>query len=152
MENEGGYSENKNDKGGKTKYGISLRFLRGIGIQKAINDLSKQEAENIYKQHFWFSNSCDKIKNEKVAIKLFDMCINFGGKTAIKMFQKVVGVSQDGIIGTKTLQALNDKGEDEVLNGLIQACETRYNEIIKNAPNQKVFLKGWMTRARRIPT
>ena len=29
-ENEGGYVNDKNDKGGATKYGVSLRFLKGL--------------------------------------------------------------------------------------------------------------------------
>lgn len=151
LENEGTYSNNKNDNGGATNFGISEKFLKSIGISKNVKTLKLEEATKIYEKYFWISNSFHKIKNENIAIKLFDMSINFGGKTAIKMLQQNIGVFQDGIIGQKTLSAIESFSEAEILEGLIKTCEKRYQKIIERNPSQKIFEKGWMKRAKRIP-
>lgn len=166
LENEGGYSEHRNDPGGATKYGISLRFLKRLPIdegdinedgkidEKDIQALSLEEAKEMYKKHFWFSASCDRIKQARIAVKLFDMAVNFGVKTAARMLQKVIGTDQDGIIGPKTLSKINKVDLIDcpsILNRLCNVCEEKYMAIVERAPEQKVFLNGWLKRAKRIP-
>ena len=56
-----------------------------------------------------------------------------------------------GIVGPKTISACEAKETDEVLRGLVQVCERRYNAIVEKDSSQGVFLKGWLRRAMRIP-
>lgn len=166
LENEGGYSEDQNDLGGATKYGISLRFLKGLPIdegdinedgkidEKDIQVLSLEEAKEMYKKHFWLSASCDKIEPARIAVKLFDMSVNFGVKTAVRILQKIVGTKQDGIVGPQTLCSINTMHEihqADLLKGLVNACIDRYRKIVEEKPGQRVFLKGWLKRAKRTP-
>lgn len=163
LENEGGYSNNPCDAGGASKYGISLRFLKGLPIDEGdinkdgkidkedIQTLSLEEAKEMYKNHFWLSASCDKIKSRRVAVKLFDMAVNFGVKTAVRMLQKIVGAQQDGIVGPQTLGIVNNMHAADLMKSLVRACEGRYRSIVERNPKQEVFLKGWLKRAKRTP-
>ena len=45
---EGGYSDDENDKGGKTKYGITEEEARDFGYKGNMQDLTKDFAKNIY--------------------------------------------------------------------------------------------------------
>jgi lysozyme family protein len=98
---EGGVSNNPNDGGGLTKYGISKRAYPGEDI---IN-LSLDRAKRIYHQDYWGPAGCDTVP-DAIKFDLFDMAVNSGVKTAIKTLQKAVGQFEDGILGPKTLQAV----------------------------------------------
>jgi lysozyme family protein len=63
LNNEGGYNNNSNDKGGATKFGISSRSYPDVDIA----NLTKTEAKNIYKRDFWDNYLYKKIENLEVA-------------------------------------------------------------------------------------
>lgn len=98
---EGGVSNNPADGGGLTKYGISKRAYPGEDI---IN-LTLDRAKRIYHQDYWGPAGCDTVP-EAIKFDLFDMAVNSGVKTAIKTLQKAVGQFEDGVLGPKTLQAI----------------------------------------------
>ena len=58
---EGGYSNDKADKGGKTKYGIIEVEARKYGYKGDMKDLTKEIAEDIYKNKYYLSNNLDKM-------------------------------------------------------------------------------------------
>lgn len=98
---EGGVSNNPNDGGGLTKYGISKRSYPGEDIL----NLTLDRAKRIYLQDFWGPAGCDTVP-DAIKFDLFDMAVNSGVKAAIKTLQKAVGQFEDGILGPKTLQAI----------------------------------------------
>lgn len=57
---EGGYSNDKADKGGKTKYGIIEVEARKYGYQGDMKNLTKEIAEDIYKNKYYLSNNLDR--------------------------------------------------------------------------------------------
>ena len=65
---EGGYSNDKADKGGKTKYGIIEVEARKYGYKGDMKDLTKDIAKDIYKNKYYLSNNLDKIKDKRVEI------------------------------------------------------------------------------------
>ena len=54
--------------------------------------------------------------------------------------------SPDGIIGPKTLAAINSANPRELFDRLWQARKQFYLNIVKRDPTQKEFLNGWMNR------
>ena len=76
LNNEGGYSNNNNDNGGETKYGISKRMYPDLDI----SSLKIDEAIRIYYRDFWSTNRYYEIDDEKIAAKIFDFSINIGVK------------------------------------------------------------------------
>ena len=154
LKNEGGFIDNKNDKGGVTNYGISLKFLKAINEKATYEDikkLSKEQAVLLYKQHFYLKNNLNKINDLKICYYLLDMCINHGSKKAIIILQSCLeSVKIDGVCGKETINKTNEVFSTPLLNKLIEKRVEFYNNIVKSNPTQKVFLKGWLRRSRDV--
>lgn len=161
LENEGGYTD---DTGGPTKYGVSLRFLKTLPTIEAdinhdgkvtvedIEDLTWEDAYNIYNREFWKRLRLGEIQSPRIATKILDMTINLGPATAVKMVQRTVETKQDGIIGPKTIAAINKaymKGEDNFILRLCYAQGDRYLELIFKNPKLWKYRDGWLTRAEK---
>lgn len=169
-ENEGGYVNDKNDKGGATKYGISLRFLKGLERDegdingdgevdiKDIRGISEEEAKAFYETHFWNQAKCERLKDRQIAIKVFDMCVNFGVNGGIRILQKAVNkmyekyvLTVDGKIGPRTLEAVNNAEPRKLMKYVVMWCENRYKQLVFANQDYERYLKGWLRRAKRIP-
>ncbi len=158
---EGGLSNNKFDKGGVTKYGISLRFLKDEGIdidedgdidKDDILWLSKEQAEQLYYNFFYLRVKADKIKSRKVATHLFDIAVNSGVTRAGILIQKTLRnigkqIKIDGVIGNITLGILNNADSNLVNKNLVDVRLDFYNQIVADDPSQVIFLNGWRNRA-----
>ena len=140
--NEGGYVDDPNDKGGETKYGISKRSYPSVDIK----NLTTDEAKAIYKLDYWDRVKGDEIRSDLIAFELFDTAVNMGVRTASKLIQGCVGVHPDGIIGNKTLEAINSTDEELLLLRFKLAKVARYAYITKKRPANRKFLLGWINR------
>jgi len=154
LQHEGGLSNHSSDPGGITKYGISLRFLKSnkIDINKDgkidandIINLTIDEASIIYKEYFWNKMKLDYIDNELLKLHLFDMGVNAGTKTAIKLLQRIVGASQDGVLGNMTASKVTSYIRD-IVEDYSTARKDYYSYIISKNPKLSVFRKGWFRR------
>jgi lysozyme family protein len=99
---EGGYVNHKADPGGETKYGITKRTYPGENIR----GMTLARAKEIYRRDFWGPAGCDAVP-DAIKFDLFDAAVNSGCRQAVKFLQGAVGTVQDGLLGPKTLQALN---------------------------------------------
>ena len=147
---EGGYSNNPNDKGGATKYGITENVAKAYGYD--VSSLTKEQAKEIYYKGFYLKNKLDKIASDKVALSIFDWLVN-SGIWAIKKAQLTLcnlgyKVDIDGIIGRDTLNSLNSVNVNEFLNEYHRIQKLFYEAIVKNNQSQKVFLNGWLNRIK----
>ncbi|MFQ5479794.1 MAG: glycoside hydrolase family 108 protein [Thermodesulfobacteriota bacterium] len=89
---EGGYVYDARDPGGETKWGISRRTYPTLDIK----DLTKQEAEDIYRHDYWEKLGCDNLL-WPVNLVVFDTAVNMGGARA-KDFLSRTPYWQDYII------------------------------------------------------
>ncbi|MGB4817554.1 MAG: glycosyl hydrolase 108 family protein, partial [Saprospiraceae bacterium] len=98
---EGGYSNDPDDPGGETQWGISKRSYPSLNIK----DLTREQAIALYHRDFW-----NKIGGESfptsIGFQLMDFAINSGPSTALRALQRAVGVADDGHIGPFTLAAI----------------------------------------------
>lgn len=166
LQNEGGFVNNKNDTGGATNYGISLRFLKNgnidINLDGYINiqdilALDKAKASKIYQEHFWDNHQYKNIRNAQIAAKIFDMSVNMGAYQTHKILQKAINqvndkyLAVDGIFGTNTLATINKLirigKSEQLLNAIRTQCAIFYKSLVIANPKLKVFLKGWLRRA-----
>ena len=159
---EGGYSNNKNDHGSYTKFGVTLKTLnswRGKECsQEDVKALTKQEAAEIYKAEYFYKPRIDKLPLELQPV-VFDMAVNMGPKQAIKIFQAVIDrywrkTSIDGIIGPVTIKSAkglaNFHDDNFVIEQITEERIKFYRNIVKRDPSQIVFLNGWENRAREF--
>lgn len=98
---EGGYALDRRDPGGETKYGISRASYPGEDIP----GMTLERARAIYLRDYWGPAGCDAMP-AGARLQVFDTAVNSGVKAAIRMTQRAVGVTDDGILGPHTLQAL----------------------------------------------
>ena len=150
---EGGYSNNPDDKGGETKYGISKRAYPKLDIK----NLTLKDAQDIYYRDYWCINNLDYIEDLKIALEVFDTGVNMGVKTASKMLQEALNLLNrngsnfsdltiDGDIGKKTILAY-DKVDKAILLKVLNGLQfKRYVEIVERDKTQEVFFNGWMKR------
>jgi len=138
---EGGYNDDEFDLGGETKYGIAKKFFP----DEDIKNLTIDRAKEIYWEKYWQPMRLDSIDNQESALELFDMGVNAGIRTAIKMAQNIVKAIPDGDLGSKTAFAINDYGTKFVTE-YKEARRMYYVDITINRPTNIKFLKGWLKR------
>ena len=140
LKNEGGYVNNPNDPGGETNFGICKKSYPKVDIK----NLTKDGAKAIYKKDYWDKVNGDQINDQNLATSVFDFAVNAGTGTAIKQIQKTLNVTADGVLGPKTMAALNSS------SGLSKSFAKRrvryYIDIVKNKPTQIEFLVSWINR------
>jgi lysozyme family protein len=109
LKHEGGWVKDENDPGGETNFGISKRAYPDLNIK----ELTRDDAKRIYKRDYWDAIRADEMP-EPVAVGVFDMAVNAGNRTAVRLLQRAVRVTDDGIIGPVTLAAVNSTKPDEI--------------------------------------
>lgn len=138
---EGKYSNNPNDPGGPTCWGVTEKVARANGYQGDMRDFSQNSAKVIYRALYWDAVRADELP-ESVRFDVFDGAVNSGVVQSIKWLQRAVGVADDGVLGSKTLAALNAE------NGAVIAA--RYNGhrlmFMTNLKTWSAFSGGWSRR------
>ena len=141
-----------NDSGGATNKGVTLAtFRRFKGASAAVDELKAITDEDwtaIFKTMYWDKCRADEINSQAVANLIVDWYWMSGTK-AIKYVQRLIGATEDGIVGKQTLARLNAKGEGLVLP-IYNYRKDFYHRIEANRPTQKRFLRGWLNRLNAL--
>jgi len=149
------YENDPVDHGGATKFGVIVDDLKNLNIDenhdgiidwKDIRDLTESDAQSIVKKEYWDVVKADQIINQSVAEMLADFGFNCGIKYAAKKIQKILGLTVDGNVGPKTIQAINSANQQDLFNKLVAIRKQHYKDIVSNNPTQNRFMKGWMNR------
>ena len=138
---EGGYSNNPNDPGGETNWGITVAVARENGYVSSMKDMDQSVAKTIYAKKYWLP-VFDDLPYE-VAFQVFDAAVNSGVGQAVRWLQRAVGAADDGKLGPVTLQAA--KAADPLKLVLLFNAERL--AFMTNLSTWSSFGKGW---ARRI--
>lgn len=148
--NEGGYSNRKDDLGGETKYGITKSTAKTHGYTGDMRKLTEKQAIRIYKEGFWYKSKLQEVKSPKIAFLIFDANINHGLNSSAKMLQRAINrvynqseVVVDGIVGQKTIAAVNHADENALIFNLT-AERLRFFTSIKKT--WEANGKGWINR------
>ena len=146
LEHEGGYVNDPKDLGGETKYGITKRFYPDVDIK----NLTIEQAKEIYKKDYWDKNRVESLPQNLWHI-YFDMCVNMGKRTAVKVLQRAAvnkgrNIDVDGGLGPMTIGALKGVELDRV-----RAFRVKYYvDLITARPEQEKFFLGWFRRATEV--
>lgn len=136
--NEGGFVDHPRDPGGATNFGITQRVARANGYQGDMRALPLSMALSIYEKDYWAPIKADQLPGH-LRFHVFDAAVNSGAGQAIKWLQSAAGVTQDGVIGPRTLSAAS-----MVTPAKYSAIRLRFMTDLSTWP---AFGKGW---ARRI--
>lgn len=162
LANEGGFSNDPEDSGGATNFGITHAELSlWVGHNTSVDDvknMTKDVAKAIYAKNYWNPLNLDQIESTRVATVIFDQGVNGGLMKAGEWAQICCNVIDqanlevDGQIGPKTADALNRVYTVQFIQTFSALSWAYYIRRVVEAPSQKVFLNGWIARAKRYLT
>jgi len=157
---EGGATETNDpdDSGGRTKYGISERAHPEAW---ADGDVSYDEARTIYEKVYILDEKFHLIPDEKLKHQVIDFGVPSGPDRAARLLQQVLGVPVDGSIGPKTLEAIKNYPSGKLFGidvpGIVllnlafrDAREIYYAALAKRRPKDLKYLVGWLRRAQEF--
>lgn len=175
---EGGFVNDPTDKGGSTNKGVTIGTWKQVGYDKdGDGDIDVQDLrlltvadvrDRVLKPHYWNRWLGDLIFDQRLANLVVDW-VWASGSWGIKIPQRVLGVKQDGIVGVRTVQALNRgfdpdelfellyKARVDFIKGIVKRSVDAYKsknpecterDLLKHT--QKRFEKGWMARLADI--
>ena len=150
LAHEGGYVNDPQDPGGETKYGISKRSYPHLDIA----NLTREEAIAIYRRDWWERYRIGEIEDVAIASKVLDLFVNVGPIQGAIIVQRALhacgrrDVEIDGIIGSRTLAAINSVRPRAALLAAIKAeAAAYYRFLVERRPELRRFEQGWITRA-----
>lgn len=142
------YTNDPNDRGGPTKYGISQRSYPNLDIK----NLTLERALAIYKRDFWDAYSLSAIENQNLAEIVFYLIVHSGENAAIKIVQRALNacgypIKVDGDIGPRTRAAINHAHVGWLTDSIRVAVCKWYLSIVDRDATQKKYFVGWIRRA-----
>ena len=175
----GGYTDDDNDHGGPTKYGLSLRFLvaacahdpalkarldvdnNGRLDAVDVRGLTSDAAEDVFREGFWVQPGFATLPQPFDAA-MFDQGVNGGEAAAVKLLQRTCNaltpgacmLAVDGALGlatrTRLDRVIRERMAASVLAQMRKLAAARYIELVALDPSQRKFLAGWLTRAEEL--
>ena len=156
LEREGGYVDNSADRGGPTKFGITLKTLKawrgdptlGKPVTRAedVEGLDEAEARAIYYSEYYDKPKISLVANVRLRVFALDSAVQHGPTRAIRWLQEIAGVPVDGILGPVSLSAINQIDSDGLYRRMVAERCRFYGRIITSDPTQAVFAAGWANR------
>lgn len=149
LRHEGGFVNHPADPGGMTNLGCTkATWEQWVGrkvTETEMRALTPSDVAPLYKKRYW-----DKVMGDDlptgVDYAVFDAAVNSGVTRASRWLQQAVGVTDDGVIGPKTLIAV--KATDPLT--LVQWFNKRRAEFLKGLTTWDAFGKGWGRRVMEV--
>ncbi len=148
-----GWSNDPDDPGGATMVDVTIgayadfRRSKGLGLpgENDLRQIAFDEWREILKTMYWDTWNADYIESQGLANLLVDWVWASVPKS-IKRAQKVIGVKADGIVGDKTLSAVNGKDPEMLFSMIRNARESHY----RSCRGAWKYLRGWLRRLDAI--
>lgn len=155
------FTDRASDRGGPTKYGITLQTFReergAYATAQDLKRLTEDEARVIYRQRYIRRPGFDRILDPQLRAFLIDFGVNSGPKRAVLALQAFLGVTQDGIIGVETITRLASIDAARTYSEMLRSRLRLYVELVLGDPAVKAFravrkntqlenLRGWTNR------
>lgn len=160
---EGFDSDDAADRGGATRWGISLRLLRsepdrdhdgitdgdlnrdGVVDERDVRYVDKPTALRIYREEFWGECRCGDLP-VGLDVAIFDAAVNSGQRYARRWLQSGLGVKIDGQIGPATLAAAQSANLTALIPDMLSHRAEFYADIVRSDSTQAKFERGWFRR------
>jgi len=149
IKSEGGFVNNPKDPGGMTNLGVTRSawqgFLNRDVTEIEMRGLTPEAVKPFYKSLYW-----DRIKGDSlpsgVDYAAYDLAVNSGPHKAAQYLQEIAGAPVDGMIGPKSLEAIQSCDAKETADAI---CDMRL-EFLKKLSTFDTFGKGWSRRVADV--
>lgn len=132
-------SDDPDDRGGLTRWGISQRAYPNEDIR----NMTEARAKELFRRDYWEGCQCDRLP-DALAIVMADAAFNQGCGTAIRLLQKALNVKVDGVMGPVTIGMAVRNGDPDHLNEFIA------HRLLRYAGGQPKFRRGWFLRVLKL--
>jgi len=146
LKSEGGWVNNPADPGGETNLGVTKKvWEEWVGHEvKTMKDLTPADVAPMYKAKYWMACYAPQLKTG-IDYALFDAAVNMGSGRAIKLLQECLGCVPDGTIGPRTLQLIDQKKPQDVIEAFSKRKIDFYESL-----NKPQFINGWLKRVEQV--
>lgn len=149
LKHEGGYVNDPLDSGGRTNLGVTQRvweeFVGHPVTEADMKALTPEKIAPMYKLKYWNPSYCEVLP-KGLDYVVFDFAVNAGTGRSVKTLQQAIGCVADGVIGPKTMAAINDANPKDLITKFSDARADFYQGIVARKPDQARFIKGWLNR------
>ena len=152
LKHEGGFVNDPLDySGGMTNLGVTKRVWEefvGHPVSEAdMRALTPEKVGSMYKLKYWNSSYCEVLP-KGLDYVVFDFAVNAGTGRSVKTLQQAIGCVADGVIGPKTMAAINGANAKDIIAKFSDARTDFYQGIVARKPDQVRFIKGWLNHHR----
>jgi len=120
--------------------------IEKLSVYMSNNIENIEEVKKIYKKEYWDMGKLDYVKDQEIAEIIFIIGVNIGIKKAIKIAQRIVNVTDDGVVGPITLKALNSFDENKFIKEYKERAKNYYTNLAINNSKYQRYLQGWLNR------
>ena len=149
LKHEGGYVNDPLDAGGRTNLGVTQRVWEefvGHPVSEAdMRALTPEKVAPMYKIKYWNPSYC-AVLPKGLDYVVFDFAVNAGTGRSVKTLQSAIGVVADGVIGPRTMAAINGANAKDLVAKFSDARTDFYQGIVARKPDQARFIRGWLNR------
>jgi lysozyme family protein len=159
---ESGFADVEGDRGGMCYVGITYknypnwsgwifileRLKEGPIPRGTLFPQLNKAVSDFYRYEFWDALHLSQVEDQAVADQLLAIAVHYTRPKATMRIQKVLNTKYnhtlkvDGVMGDKTIAAINSVNGFELNNSLFKATVTKYLES-----EQTQFIKGFVARA-----
>jgi lysozyme family protein len=149
LKHEGGFVNHPKDPGGMTNLGVTRTnwelYLDHDVTEADMRALTPEMVKPFYKKNYW-----DRIRGDElpsgVDYAAYDLAVNSGTGRAAKYLQQIAGVTADGVIGPRSMEAIKKCDAEDVVD---EICNMRMT-FLEGLGTFETFGKGWTTRVNDV--
>lgn len=169
---EGGFIDDPDDRGGATKFGVTIHTMRNLGLDldrdgdvdvADVRLLTRAQATNIFMKHYFKQPHIDHLPAALQPV-VFDMYVN-AGSNAVKILQSVLRefgaiITVDGCLGPQSFEAakiVQEKAKDFLVDAYAIARRNYYFNLADRRVASRKFARsraggkgGWIHRAEEF--
>jgi hypothetical protein len=109
-----------------------------------------EKVQGVFHNKYWSGLKLDRVDSQKIAEEIFLFAVLSGSKTSAKVAQRLIGVKADGLIGSISLDAINNYNED-LFDIKFDEVEIGYlSTLAEDKPQFSKFLNGWVNRSYAV--
>jgi len=147
LKSEGGWVNNPKDPGGETNLGVTKKvWEEWVGhVVKTMKDLTPEDVAPMYQAKYWMACYANQLP-VGIDYMAFDAAVNMGPGRAVKLLQECLGCVPDGTIGPRTMQLIDQKKPEDI----VDLYSKRKTSFYEGLATFATFGKGWLKRVEDV--